>query len=169
MPRPGFVRFKATVKNGQNVARRAEDAAAGDVLLAAGCALGPAEIGVLAFAGCDPVPVRRKPRVAILGTGDELVEPAQTPGPSQIRNSNSHQLLAQCAARHLSTEYLGIAPDDPARTREMAARLCSTRASVALGTGSHSSSSAGVISGRTALMRKSSMRVVSWVDSGVAE
>jgi molybdopterin molybdotransferase len=119
IPKPGFVRFQMTMKSGQNVAPRGQDAKLGGVLIAAGAPIGPAEIGMLAVAGCSSVPVRRQPRVAILGTGDELVEPDKTPGPSQIRNSNSYQLLAQCAARHLPSSYLGIAPDRADETRKL--------------------------------------------------
>lgn len=119
IPREGFVRFMMTMKSGQNVARRGEDARAGEVVIAAGDIVGPAETGVLAAVGCHTVPVRRKPRIAILGTGDELVEPSETPGPSQIRNSNSHQLLAQCGRHGLSATYLGIARDNKEQTRKM--------------------------------------------------
>ena len=119
IPRPGFVKFNMTMKPGQNIARRGEDAAAGAVVIQAGTPITPGEIGVLAAVGCHQVPVRRKPTIAILGTGDELVEPHETPGPAQIRNSNSHQLLAQCAAKHLNAKYLGVARDDRAQTRKM--------------------------------------------------
>jgi molybdopterin molybdotransferase len=119
IPRPGFVRFMITMKNGQNLSRRGEDARNGDVVIKAGTRIGPAEIGVLAAVGVTQVPVRKPPLIAILGTGDEVVEPNITPGPAQIRNSNSHQLLAHCAANHLRTKYLGIAPDDRAATRKL--------------------------------------------------
>jgi molybdopterin molybdotransferase len=119
IPRPGFVKFNMTMKPGQNIARRGEDAASGAVVIVKGLQVSPAEIGVLAAVGCHKVPVYRKPLVAILGTGDELVEPHETPGPAQIRNSNSHQLLAQCAANNLEVKYLGVARDD----REMTRRL----------------------------------------------
>lgn len=112
VPRPGYVRFLMTMKSGQNVSRRAEDAQVGAVVIPTGTRIGPAEIGVLAAVGVTNVPVRSSPLVAILGTGDEVVEPNVTPGPAQIRNSNSYQLLAHCAANHLRTKYLGIAPDN---------------------------------------------------------
>jgi len=119
IPRAGFVKFKMNMKAGQNIAKCGEDAHAGAVVIEAGTKLGPAEIGVLAAVGCHSVPARRKLRVAILGTGNELVEPDQTPGPAQIRNSNSYQLLAQCAAHGLAARYLGIAPDNRAETRRL--------------------------------------------------
>src|SRR5258708_10567731 len=119
IPRPGFVRFKMSMKAGQNIAKCGEDARTGAIVIEAGTKLGPAEIGVLAAVGCHAVPVRKKLRVAILGTGNELVEPDQTPGPAQIRNSNSYQLLAQCAAHGLPARYLGIAPDNRDETRRL--------------------------------------------------
>jgi molybdopterin molybdotransferase len=67
------------------------------------------------------VPVRRVPSVAVLGTGDELVEPAETPSFAQIRNSNSYQLLAQCAEEGWPARYLGIARDERDETRKLVA------------------------------------------------
>lgn len=119
VPREGFVKFKTAARPGQNVARRASDSHAGDVVIRCGTRIGAAEIGVLAAVGCVDVPVRKLPRVAILGTGDEIVEPHEQPGAAQIRNSNSHQLLAQCLEQRMSARYLGIAPDDRAKTRAM--------------------------------------------------
>ena len=118
IPKPGFVRIDMKMRAGQNVSRRGEDAEAKQVVLPAGSRVGPAEIGILATVGCVRVPVRKRPLVGILGTGDELVEPNETPGAPQIRNSNSYQLLAQCAAQHLPTTYLGIARDSREETRK---------------------------------------------------
>ncbi len=119
IPREGFVRFKAAARAGQNVALRASDSHTGDVVIPSGIRIGAAEIGVLAAVGCVDVPVRKTPRAAILSTGDEIVEPHLTPGPAQIRNSNSHQLLAQCAANRIEARYLGIAPDNRDTTRRL--------------------------------------------------
>lgn len=102
-----------------NIARRGSDRKQGDTVVAAGTRIGPAETGVLASVGCAKVPVFRKPRIAILGSGDELVEPGAEPKPWQIRNSNSYQLLAQAASHGLRAEYLGVAPDEKLRTRRM--------------------------------------------------
>lgn len=119
IPKPGFVRFHMTMKSGQNVAPRGQDARIATTVLTAGTLIGPAEIGVLAVVGRNHVPVRQQARVAILGTGDELVEPDKIPEPSQIRNSNSYQLLAQCASHHIPARYLGIAPDREEETRAL--------------------------------------------------
>jgi len=111
------VRVLMTLKPGQNISKRGEDARVNDIVAPTGTALTPGTIGILAFAGCHSVPVRRVPRVAILATGNELVEPYLPATGAQIRNSNSYQLLAQCAAQHWPTTYLGIARDTLEDTR----------------------------------------------------
>ena len=70
------------------------DIAVGSVILEKGLTIGPAEIGLLAGLGIDPVPVSRQPRVGILSTGNELVDPWERPGPGQIRDSNRFSLEA---------------------------------------------------------------------------
>ena len=70
------------------------DIAVGSVILEKGLTIGPAEIGLLAGLGVDPVPVARQPRVGILSTGNELVDPWERPGPGQIRDSNRFSLEA---------------------------------------------------------------------------
>jgi len=104
------VRFAGT-ETTTNIIPRAEDFRAGDRLLAAGLRLRPDHVAVLAAAGVPEPLVGRRPRVGILATGDELVEPADIPGTSQIRNSNSHQLVAQVRATGGEPAYYGIAPD----------------------------------------------------------
>ena len=118
IPKPGFMRFEMTMRSGQNVSPRAIDARAGAVVLNAGSRIGPAEIGILATVGCAQVNVRKRLSVAVLGTGDELVEPHEAPEPAQIRNSNSYQLIAQCAEHRMETQYLGIARDNREETRQ---------------------------------------------------
>lgn len=113
------VRVLMTLKPGQNISKLGEDARVNDIVAPAGTLLTPGTIGILAFAGCHSVPVRRVPRVAVLATGNELVEPYLPATGAQIRNSNSYQLLAQCAEQHWPTTYLGIARDtlDDTRTK----------------------------------------------------
>ncbi len=82
------------VKAGQNLMARGQEMRAGEVVVARGSILGPARLGVLASVGRAQVRVVPRPLVAIVPTGDELVEPGQVPGPGQIRNSNATLLHA---------------------------------------------------------------------------
>lgn len=87
--------FTAPIEPGAHLRRAGEDFAAGEEVLAAGARLGPAAIGVLATVGCARVPVRRRPRVAVHSSGDELV-PIESPlSPGKIRNSNLYSLAAR--------------------------------------------------------------------------
>jgi molybdopterin molybdotransferase len=81
--------------------------------------LGSAQIALAAAAGKASVTVYRKPRVAILSTGDELVEVAEKPGPSQIRNSNSYSLAAMVAECGGEAVQLPIAPDEEGKLTEL--------------------------------------------------
>lgn len=107
-----IIRALSTVRPGANLARRGDDVGEGDLLLAAGEFLGPGEIGVLAATGRTRVRVGRRPRVAVLSTGDELVEPHHEPGPGHIRNSNGPLLAALSRRAGAEATPLGIAPDD---------------------------------------------------------
>lgn len=95
-----------------NVVPRGAHVQAGAVVAAAGTAILPATLGALASAGCAEVPVARRPRVAILGTGAELVPVEQAPGPGAIRNSNSATLVGQCLRVGVEPVDLGIATDE---------------------------------------------------------
>jgi molybdopterin molybdotransferase len=98
------------------------DLRAGDVLLRPGDAIGPAEGSVLAAVGIAGLPVHRRPRVAIVSTGSELVPHTQIPGPAQIRQSNSVALEWACRMAGAEVDVLGIARDDEAAIREMFAQ-----------------------------------------------
>jgi molybdopterin molybdotransferase len=87
---------------------------AGALVLARGLRLDAGALGVLATAGVERVAVARRPRVAVLATGDELVPVATRPGPAQIRNSNNPTLLAQAAQAGGEPIDLGVARDDEA-------------------------------------------------------
>jgi molybdopterin molybdotransferase len=100
------------VAAGANVAPRASEVKLGDVLLETGRVLDPAAVAVLAAAGCARVRVARRPSVAVLVTGDELVEVAATPGPGQIRNSNGPAVAAQAREAGAAVRLLGVAPDE---------------------------------------------------------
>ena len=96
-----------------NIRCKAEDLRAGDRVLTAGTILGPVQIAVLASIGRDPVEVRVLPRVGVIATGDELVEPRDPLPPAKIRNSNSYQLCAQVRRAGCTPIYFGIAKDTP--------------------------------------------------------
>jgi molybdopterin molybdotransferase len=97
---------------GDNVRLSGEDVRKGVLVLRRGTPVRPAEIGVLAAVGKAQVRVHRRPRVAILATGDELVDVTQTPGPGQIRNSNNYAVAAQVTAWGGTAFNLGVARDD---------------------------------------------------------
>ena len=107
------------VPAGANVRSAAEDIAAGAVLLERGALLAPADIGLLASVGHRSVLVTRRPRVAILATGSELVSLGRPLGPGQIRNSNSATAYGQVLAAAGDPLLLGIAPDDLTVTRRL--------------------------------------------------
>ena len=107
----GHVTLKSAVETGAYVRPRGEDLRVGDTVLSSGVALGPAEIGLLATLGYSQVLVHRRPRVAILSTGNELVELGREPGPGQIPNTNSYSLFAQVLEAGAEPMNLGIAVD----------------------------------------------------------
>lgn len=95
-----------------NIRRRGEDVRQGDILLARGRRIAAPQVAVLASAGCARVPVARRPRVAIIATGSELVEVDARPGPGRIRNSNGPQLAAQAAAAGALPWVLPVVRDE---------------------------------------------------------
>lgn len=120
------IKVEETVRDGDNVLitaksfgpgaaviRRGTSVRVGDCVLRAGHVLNAASIGALAELGRDTAPVRRRPRVAILATGDELVPVTSLPGPGQIRNSNESMLTAQIESFGGIPVPLGIARDEP--------------------------------------------------------
>ena len=96
---------------GANVRRAGEDVARGDVVLRADTTLGPPQIGVLASLGLATVPVYRRPVVAILSTGDELLEPGAEPAPGKIYDSNAYSIAAMVTEAGGVPKRLGIAGD----------------------------------------------------------
>ncbi len=113
----GEVLVFESVRPGKNVRRAGDDVRAGERVLAAGTVLGPAEIGVLASLGFPQVRVHKRPRVAVISTGSELVEVDQPLRPGQIRNSNSYTLRALCQQLGIEATVFGIVPDDYEATR----------------------------------------------------
>ncbi len=100
---------------GQHLRLAGDDVAAGDVVLGAGSFLGAAQVGLLAAVGRDRVRVRPRPRVVVLSTGSELVEPGQPLGPGQISDSNSYTLTAAAREAGAIAYRVGALPDDPRR------------------------------------------------------
>ncbi|MBX5475668.1 MAG: molybdopterin molybdotransferase MoeA, partial [Clostridia bacterium] len=109
----GEVRVFAPVARGQHVTPRGADVRAGERLLPAGRRLRPYDVAALAAVGRLRVPVRRRPRIAILPTGDELVAADREPAPGQIREFNSWGLAAAAARDGAAARVLSPAPDDP--------------------------------------------------------
>jgi molybdopterin molybdotransferase len=113
------VNVPRTLALGENVSPKASQAAENEVLLEAGQRLGFAEIGLLAMVGATKVPVYARPQVAILATGDEIVEVNQTPLDYQIRNSNVESLAVQVKRAGGCPTVLPIARDLYQATREL--------------------------------------------------
>jgi molybdopterin molybdotransferase len=105
------VTIQAAVAAEANVAPRGSEARAGEVVLARGRTIDPSGIAVLASAGKDRVRVARRPVLALLVTGDEIVDVAVQPGPAQIRNSNGPAVAAQARLAGAHVRLLGVAPD----------------------------------------------------------
>ncbi|HRJ69017.1 MAG TPA: molybdopterin molybdotransferase MoeA [Beijerinckiaceae bacterium] len=101
-----------SVRPGQFVRTAGLDFAAGQTLLKAGTRLGPTEVALAAAMNHAVVPVVRRPRVAVLATGDELVLPGENPGQDQIVASNNFAIAAAAEAYGAEAHLLGIATDD---------------------------------------------------------
>ncbi|SDO44679.1 molybdopterin molybdotransferase MoeA [Ectopseudomonas guguanensis] len=114
----GLVHLREPLKVGQNVRAQGQETRIGECVLPAGTRLGPIELGLAASLGADQLAVRRRLRVAVLSTGDELVEPGQVLGPGQIYNSNRRLLIAWLQRLGCAVVDAGILPDDLQRTRE---------------------------------------------------
>lgn len=107
------------LKPGTNFHRPGADVKAGELVLEAGIQLGAAEIGLAAALGFAELDVYRRPRVALMSTGDELVEVGTKPGKGQITDSNRWALLAALREAGADVRLLGIAPDAPDELREL--------------------------------------------------
>jgi molybdopterin molybdotransferase len=115
------VTVPATLKAGQNFHVPGADLRAGETVLAAGVQLGAAELGLAAALGFPRLPVRRRPRVALMSTGDELIEVGGKPARGQIVDSNRWALLAALREAGAEVRSLGIGPDEAEALRRLVA------------------------------------------------
>ena len=115
------LRLAVPVQPGENIRPRGQDLEQGSLVLPGGRRLQAEDLGVLASVGCASVPVRRRLRVAILSTGDELVEPgaARELAPGEVFNSNRYTLEGLLRNHGFTVLDFGLVPDDPAATGEL--------------------------------------------------
>lgn len=118
------IRLTAPQPEPRNIRPAGIDFAEGDLLISAGCVLGPAELAVAAAANHASAKTYRRPRIAVIANGDELRPPGSNPGPGEIISSTPYALGALIAEWGGEFEFLGIARDDPGDIR---ARLDTAR------------------------------------------
>jgi len=107
----GEVEVRHAARSGEHVMQRGEDVRRGDLLFQRGRRFRAQDVGALSGAGITRVDVYRRPRVALIATGDEIVPPEQRPKPGQVRNINHHALRAMIAAEGGITVDFGVVPD----------------------------------------------------------
>lgn len=121
------VEILESVTPGQFITPHASEVAAGEVVAETGREIGPAEMAVLASFGYAGVRVGRRPRVAVISTGTELIEVSSKPSGAQIRNSNSYTLAAYAERAGAIVDLLGIVEDTPEATRVALNRAADNR------------------------------------------
>jgi molybdopterin molybdotransferase len=114
----GHVEILAAVAPGDHVRLAGDDIRAGQRVLARGTRLGPAHLGVLASLGCAEVACVRRPRVSVITTGDELVQPGATLTPGSIHDANAHSIPALVTQLDAELGSVATVPDDPQATRD---------------------------------------------------
>lgn len=129
----GFVLVKAEARKGENIRRSGEDFKAGDLVIARGSLVRPAEVSMLATVGVPFVFVHRRPRVAVISTGDELTDINEAPAFGRITNSNGYALAALAAAAGAEPIQLGIARDNKESLKEKLARAMDADAIISSG------------------------------------
>jgi molybdopterin molybdotransferase len=131
--RDGHVEVAAPLQPGTDIRRAGEDIRAGQRVIEAGTVIGPAELGVLASVGAAEVSCVVRPRLALLVTGDELVDPGQPLPPGAIRNTNAYALSAQASQVGADVVLSERVPDDPAATRSALERALAADVAVICG------------------------------------
>ena len=120
----GKVRYTGSFTK-ENISIKGEDIKNGDFVLKSDKLIRPQDIAVMASVGCTSIIVSKMPVVAVISSGDELVEPSEKPGFSQIRNTNAYQLMAQVQRAGARGKYWGIARDNEDETYEIVKRAIS--------------------------------------------
>lgn len=143
---PKRVESRRQVRVGENIRRRASDARRGAVLLEGGHELRPQDLGLLAMIGRTSVQVRRKPRVALLSSGDELIAPGRSLRPGGIRDTNTITLTTLTSSAGCDVLGLGVARDSRSSIRALLERAFTLKADLIV-------SSAGVSVGALDLVR----------------
>ncbi|MEA4913585.1 MAG: gephyrin-like molybdotransferase Glp [Christensenella sp.] len=110
----GTVAVEHATAPGRHVVFRGDDVKKGELLLPAGTRVGARETGLFAALGVTEVTVKRRLRAGVLSTGDELIDPSETPLGGQIRDSNGAMLLAACQEAGIDARFFGRVPDDEA-------------------------------------------------------
>lgn len=154
--RGGELEVQKGVAPGDHVMRVGDDVRRGEPLLRAGRRLRPQDVAILAAFGVLEVPVRRRPRVAIVSTGNEIVPPEATPRPGQVRDMNQLALGAQARRCGCEPIFGGIVPDDAAALEAAVRRLVADADAVILSGGS----SIGVRDLTASVLKAAGARVV---------
>ena len=107
-----LITFHKNMVTGANVCMKGEDISEGELILKKKTLLKTSHIALISAAGLKSIKVIKKPKIAILNTGSEIIEPGETLKKGQIYNSNGQMLKAMCNILNFHTNYIGIAPDD---------------------------------------------------------
>ncbi len=131
-----FIEIANSVPGGGSITPAASDMRAGEAVLERGRRIAGPELGVLATLGVTAVPVYRRPVIAVLSSGDELIDADQSPGPGQIRDSNRWALAGTLQALGAAVRHVPTAPDDPRRLESILREAVATADAVVLTGGS---------------------------------